>query len=87
MVIISGVPIFRIFTVHMENFHIPVSSVIRQRFLFQNHPKNLDQSYKMDLDLWDCLGKIKSYHKENFTGLILLFVVIQKEGKLCLIAE
>ena len=28
-------------------------------FLFQNNPKNLDLSYKMDLDLWDCLVKEK----------------------------
>ena len=28
-------------------------------FLFQNSPKNLDPSYKMDLDLWDCLGRVK----------------------------
>ena len=26
---------------------------------FQNNPKDLDPSYKMDLDLWDCLGKVK----------------------------
>ena len=26
---------------------------------FQNTPKNLDPSYKMDLDLWDCLGRVK----------------------------
>ena len=25
-------------------------------YSFQNIPKNLDLSYKMDLDLWDCLG-------------------------------
>ena len=25
-------------------------------FSFQNNPKDLDLSYKMDLDLWDCLG-------------------------------
>ena len=25
----------------------------------QNHPKNLDLSYKTDLDLWDCLGRVK----------------------------
>ena len=24
-----------------------------------NNPKNLDPSYKMDLDLWDCLGRVK----------------------------
>ena len=27
-------------------------------FSFKNNPKNLDPSYKMDLDLWDCLGRI-----------------------------
>ena len=26
-------------------------------FSFQNNPKNLDPSYKTDLDLWDCLGR------------------------------
>ena len=28
-------------------------------FSFQNNPKNLDPSYKMDLDFWDCLGRVK----------------------------
>ena len=28
-------------------------------FSFQNNPKNLDMSYKTDLDLWDCLGRVK----------------------------
>ena len=28
-------------------------------FSFQNNAKNLDPSFKMDLDLWDCLGKTK----------------------------
>ena len=36
-----------------------ISSVIRQSFSFQNNPKDLDPSYKMDLDLWDCLGRVK----------------------------
>ena len=37
-----------------------ISSVIRQIFFsFQNNPKDLDSSYKMDLDLWDCLGRVK----------------------------
>ena len=34
-----------------------ISSVIRQSF--QNNPKDLDLSYKMDLDLWNCLGRVK----------------------------
>ena len=28
-------------------------------FSFQNNPKDLDPSYKMDLDLLDCLGRVK----------------------------
>ena len=35
------------------------SSVIRQIFSFHNSPKNLDLSNKMDLDLWDCLGRVE----------------------------
>ena len=38
-----------------------ISSVIRRSFLsFQNDPKNLDPSYKMDLDLWECFGRENS---------------------------
>ena len=36
-----------------------ISSVIRQSFSFQNNPQNLDPTYKLDLDLWDCLGSVK----------------------------
>ena len=40
--------------------YYPISSVIRQGFFsFQNNPKDLDPSYKMDLDLSDCLGRVK----------------------------
>ena len=28
-------------------------------FSFQNNPKDLDPSCKADLDLWDCLGRVK----------------------------
>ena len=48
-----------------------ISSVIRQSFFpFQNNPKNLDPSYKMDLGLWDCLGKVQFVLKQNFIRLI-----------------
>ena len=40
-----------------KNFNIPYffnyKTVV---FSFQNNPKDLDPSCKMDLDLWDCLG-------------------------------
>ena len=40
--------------------HLPISLVIRQGFFpFQNNPKNLDPSCKTDLDLWDCLERVK----------------------------
>ena len=44
MVIISSVPIFRIFTVLLV---LP----------FLNNPKDLDLSYKMDINFWDCFGR------------------------------
>ena len=39
----------------------------QQVFLFQNNSKDLDLSYKTDLDLWDCFGKDKSlsYNQRN----------------------
>ena len=45
-VVVLGVPILKHFTV------IPISP-------FQNNPKDLDPSFKMDLDLWDCFGRKK----------------------------
>ena len=37
---------------------------------FQDNPKDLDPSYKTDLDLWDCLGGVKiciiaKFHRTN----------------------
>ena len=53
MVINYGFPIFRIFTVSFF-FHYKM-----EFFSFQNNPKNLDLSYKTDLDLWNRLGRVK----------------------------
>ena len=37
-----------------------ISSVIRQSFFpSKKYPKDLDPSYKMDLDPSDCLGRVK----------------------------
>ena len=36
-------------------------------FSFQNNPKNLDPSCETDLDLWDCLGKVKLIAKFHRT--------------------
>ena len=56
-------------------------------FTIQNNPKNLDPSYKMDLDLWDCLGRVKLVLQQNFIGLVYLFAVILERGKPCLTAK
>ena len=63
-------------------------SLIRLIFFpFQNNPKNLDPSYKTDLDLWNSLGKVKLVFQQNFIRLIELFLVILERGKTHLIAE
>ena len=37
-----------------------ISSIIRRSFFsFQNNPKVLDPSCKIDLDLWHCLGRVE----------------------------
>ena len=36
-----------------------ISSVIRQSFFLPKQSPELDSSYKMDLDLRECLGKVK----------------------------
>ena len=56
-------------------------------YSFLNSPKNLDLSYKMDLDLWDCLGRVKLVFYQNFIGLFESFVVILERRKPRLIAE
>ena len=48
---------------------------------FLNNPKDLDPSYKMDLDLWDCFGR-KNLHliteeiRYNFCNLLFALVDI-----------
>ena len=37
-----------------------ISPVKRWSFFFQNNPKNLDPSYKTDLDIWDLIKKGKT---------------------------
>ena len=40
--------------------------------MFQNNSKDLDPSYKTDLDLWDCLGRVDCLEKGK-TGTIAKF--------------
>ena len=49
------------------------SSVIR-RSLFIS--KTIQKNLKMDLDLWNCLERVKLVLQQNFVELILLFFVI-----------
>ena len=54
-------------------------------FSFLNNPKDLDLSYKTDLDLWDCLGRTKLIAKFYETDLVICSHY--REGKTHLIAE
>ena len=38
---------------------LPYFFSYKTEFSIQNNPKNLDPSYKTDLDLWDGLGRVK----------------------------
>ena len=61
----------RDFIYYAELLNYRFSLLIRRCFFsFQNNPKNLDPSYKMDLDLWDCLGRVKPVFQQNCIGLI-----------------
>ena len=44
----------------LQKLYLPYFFSYKTKFCsFQNKPKDLDPSYKMDLDLWDCLGTVK----------------------------
>ena len=44
----------------LQKLYLPYFFGYKTEFCsFQNKPKDLDPSYKMALDLWDCLGTVK----------------------------
>ena len=50
-------------SISLRNLYNSLNSIKERVFSFQNNPKDLDSSYKMDLDLWhtcQVLGKSKS---------------------------
>ena len=49
---------------------IPYFIDYKTEFFLPKQSKNLDPSYKMDLDLWDYLGKVKLVLYQNFKGLV-----------------
>ena len=52
-----------------------ISLLMRQRFLLPKNPKYLDPFYKMDLDLWDCLGRVKLIAKFQRTDLVICSLI------------
>ena len=61
---------------------ITLYPVIRQEFFsFQNNLKNLHLSYKMDLDLWDCLRRVKLVIIAKFHRTDLIICSHSREGK------
>ena len=54
---------------------VPILKHLYQFLPFLNNPKDLDLSYKMDLDLWDCFGrKTLSYNRRNTVNLYFMTV-------------
>ena len=47
------------FDIEISRVDNSISSIIRQFFSFQNNPKDLSPSYRMDLDLLNCLRRVK----------------------------
>ena len=61
----------RVDSIFVHSIEYSISSVIRESFFsFQNNQINIDPSYKMDLDLLDCLGRVKLVLQQNYIGLI-----------------
>ena len=59
-----------------------IFSVIRQRFFsFQNNPKNLDLSYKTDLDLLDFIRRVETCFIAKFHRTDLVIFSHSREGK------
>ena len=50
-------------------------------FSIQNNPKNLDLSYKTDLDLWDLFRKGKTCITAKFHRTFLVICTHSREGK------
>ena len=64
--------------------NIPYFFVIRHSFFsFKNNPKNLHLSYKMYLDFWDCLGRVKLVLQciAKFQRTDLIICSHSREGK------
>ena len=55
----------------IAGIHVLYSSGYKTDFCsFQNNPKNLDPSFKTDLDLRNCLGRVKLVLQQLFLRLI-----------------
>ena len=50
-------------------------------FSFQTNSKNLDLSYKTDLDIWDSLGRVNSYYSKIAKKTDLVICTHSREGK------
>ena len=63
----DDIGITKFFNKFIQTYCIPL--IIYRSFTLQNNPKNVDLSYKMDLEFRDCYaGKISLL--QNFIGLI-----------------
>ena len=66
------IPITPSYLEQWKNVCYHISLVIRWSFFSSKNQTtiDLDPSYKTDLDLWDCLGRVKLILYQTFMGLI-----------------
>ena len=70
---------YRIAVYFINVYDYRISSVIRQSFFpSKTIPKNLDPSYNMDLDLWDCFGRKKNVCPQRGTASSVNKIKIMK---------
>ena len=70
----TGFPLSRLTT---NNKISPMKCCCNRLLPFPNNPKDLDASFKMDLDFWDCLGSKKkspSYNRRNTVHKIYMML-------------
>ena len=63
------------------SFLYRISSVERQSFSLPKQTKDLDVSFKMDLNLWDCFGWKETHSKAKFCRTDLVICSHSREGK------
>ena len=66
---------------HLKLLCYRISSAIRVYFFLPKNPKNLAPSYKTNLNLWDCLGRVKTRIIAKFYKTVSVICSLSRQGK------